>query len=56
MTVIERCVVVEMTCGDVALGVIYGAVILGMISSAVVENDCLRLVSVAVHGSDDRPL
>lgn len=47
MTVTERCVVVEMICSDLVMGMIYGA---------VVVDDCPRLVSVAIHGGDDRPL
>ena len=56
MTVIGRCVVVEMICSDLVKGVIYGAVVLGMINSAVVVDDCPLLVSVAIHGGDDWPL
>ncbi len=47
MVVIGRCVVVGMTCGDMVLGVIYGD---------MVVDDCLRLISVAIHGGDNRSL
>lgn len=56
MTVIGRCVVVEMICSDLVMGMIYGAVVVGIINSTVVVDDCPRLVSVAIHGGDDRPL
>ena len=56
MTVIGRCVVVEMICSDLVMRMIYGAVVLGMINSAVVVDDCTRLVYVAVHGGGGRPL
>lgn len=40
----------------VLVGMICSAVVMGMIFGTVVMDDCLRLIPVAIHGGDGRPL